>query len=47
MMNISYKRNSNSNFMIIQCEHIERYELKMICENKTGYSIRMVGWMTD
>ena len=20
---------------------------KMICENKTGYSIRMVGWMTD
>lgn len=33
-MNISYKRNSNSNFMIIQCEHVERYELKMICKNK-------------
>ena len=33
-MEISYKRNSNCNFMIIQCTHTENYELKMLCKNK-------------
>lgn len=33
-MEISYKRDLNHNFMIIQCDCEASYELKMVCKNK-------------